>query len=98
MQLKKLTSDIEITEFLIQQIQNPTLSSSNLNYQGICQILSLMRFYGYITEKQKQLFISIYIEPKIVIKSQYFPFLFQPRKVTPRVEFLQNLLEDLQKT
>lgn len=93
-----LTTDIEITEFLIEEIQNPKLMDVRILYSGICQILSYMRYNGLITQKQRQSFFLSYIYPKLIIKSEPFPYLFKQYLTKPRVEFLQNLLKDLKKT
>lgn len=93
--MKKLTNDIEITEFLIKEIQNPTLIDSFHIYSGICTILFFMFFEHLITEQQKDYYINTYIKPKL---SHSPIWLFPPCLIPPRLEFLQNLLKDLQKT
>lgn len=95
--MKQLTNDIEITEFLIQEIQNPTLlkTKSFHRYSGICPIISFMFFDGLITEHQEEYYINTYIKPKLSDTSNW---LFPSCLIPPRVEFLQNLLKDLKKT
>lgn len=95
--MKQLTNDIEITEFLIQEIQNPSLFKTNPfhKYNGICPILSFIVFEGLITEHQEKYYINTYIKPKLSEKTIW---LFPPFLIPPRVEFLQNLLKDLKKT
>jgi len=53
-----------------------------------------MSFYGLITLFQEYNFITDYIKPKLNGSSWLFPIGQMP----PRVEFLQNLLQDLKKT
>ena len=90
---KKLTSDIEITEFLIQEIQNPNLQKGL--YTGICDVLSRLFVYKIISKTQMDNFYQNYIENSLKKDSV---FLFPIAQVRPRIEFLQNLLKDLQKT
>lgn len=102
MQHKKLTNDIEITEFLIQEIQNPTLlyiypfHHDKFQYSGICEILTQMNYNSIITVLQRINFYKDYIEPNVFEHLE--GYLFIPFQIPPRVEFLQNLLKDLQKT
>lgn len=93
MQHKQLTNDIEITEFLINEIRNPTLQKGL--YTGICEVLIRLLFYKLITRTQVDNFYQNYIE--ISLKKDRV-FLFPIAEREPRVKFLQNLLEDLQKT
>jgi len=100
--MKKLTNDIEITEFLIQEIQNPTLlyiypfQHDKFQYSGICEILKKMSYNSIITLLQQYNFYTDYIQPNVFEHLE--GYLFQPFQIAPRVEFLQNLLKDLQKT
>lgn len=93
MQPKKLTSDIEITEFLINEIRNPTLQKGL--YTGICEILSRLFVYKLITKTQLDNFYQNYIEN--LLKKDCV-FLFPIAQVKPRVKFLQNLLNQLKNT
>lgn len=99
--MKQLNNDIEITEFLIQEIQNPTLLNllyciyRPSSYQGICEALIAMSFADLITFEQRINFFESYISPKLQNKKLW---LFPSSLIHPRVEFLQNLLEDLKKT
>ena len=93
MQIKKLTNDIEITEFLINEIRNPTLQGGL--YTGICEVLSRLFIYKLISKIQMDEFYQNYIENSLKKDSV---FLYPIAQVKPRVKFLQNLLKDLQKT
>ncbi|MPL56016.1 hypothetical protein SDC9_01498 [bioreactor metagenome] len=93
-----LTTDIEITEFLIKELQLQEFAKKHLyppKYTGICICLSTISLKGIVTQNKYCEYLSKYIFPFI---SEQEPFLFKPFLIPPRVEFLQNLLEDLKKT
>ncbi len=90
---KPLTTDKQITEFLIQEIEEKKyLEKQFTNYFSICHILRNLFQRKMITLSTSHDYEKKFIHPYVNIDK---PFLFPKGQIQPRIEFLKEILENL---